>query len=237
MPFIITGPGVLASRVDHSVVSNVDWLPTVASLARVQVPRGQLLRGQDLSPILRGELRHQTQRQQPLYWRGGGGSPPCWNRSPPMAMREGDWKLLFAPRKISEPPSAPAAYRVELYNVSLGALESQGGSFLESANEAGSQPEVVERMMARMMAWHSQAPCPFGNRNNSREGVCTWLEIPFAGCARYPLPGKPVASCNGKPCPPAGHSGPCVCNAPPAADGLGSEAEVLYARQQALNVE
>ena len=136
MPFIITGPGVLASRVDHSVVSNVDWLPTVASLARVQVPRGQLLRGQDLSPILRGELRHQTQRQQPLYWRGGGGSPPCWNRSPPMAMREGDWKLLFAPRKISEPPSAPAAYRVELYNVSLGALESQGGSFLESANEA-----------------------------------------------------------------------------------------------------
>lgn len=110
LPFIITGPGIARGRVDHSLASSVDWLPTVASLAGAATPPGTTgLRGVDLSPILL--LRPQTTDSQltplqrpPLFWRGGGGSPPCWNRSPPFAMRDGDWKLLFAPGPASAPP-------------------------------------------------------------------------------------------------------------------------------------
>jgi hypothetical protein len=93
----------------------------------------------------------------------------------------------------------------------LAALAEQGGSYLESNNEAKYQPAVVKRMMATMMTWHEQTPCPFGHPNNSRVGTCTWMEIPFTGCNSYPLPGKPASSCEGKPCPAVGKSGPCVC--------------------------
>lgn len=215
--------------VDDSLTSNVDWLPTLASLAGVRVPREQArgLRGIDISPIwtarnITAGFRQQhtrPQRAQPLFWRGGGGAPPCLTRSPSLAIREGDWKLLFTPRRLSAPARAPAAYRVELYNVSLAALSEQGGSYLESSNEAKYQPAVVERMMAAMMEWHGQTPCPFGNSNNTREGTCTWMEIVFAGCDSYPLPGRPTRSCRGRVCPPVGVAGPCVC-APTEEDPL-----------------
>ena len=213
VPFIITGPGILRNHIDDTLSSNVDWLPTLASLAHIRVPHDHAfgLRGVDISPVLTGRQTH-LRRTQPLFWRGGGGPPPCWNRSPSLAVREGDWKLLFTPRRLSAPAHAPTAYRVELYNVSLAALAEQGGSHLESSNEAKYQPAVVERLMATMMAWHAETPCPFGNHNNSRKGTCTWMEIPFTGCDSYPLPGRAARSCRGRPCPPEGTAGPCTCS-------------------------
>ena len=162
-----------------------------------------------------------------MFWRtGNGASPPCWNRSPPVAMRDGDWKLLFAPGN-----QAYGASRVELYNVSAAALAEQGGSFLESVNEAKYQPRVVAAMMAAAMAWHGSTPCPFGNHNNSRQNSCKWQEIAWPGCESYPFPGKPTKSCRGKPCPAPGAAGPCVC--PPRA----LEAEPRYAAYLALHAE
>ena len=211
VPFIITGPNIACGRVDHSLASNVDWLPTLAALAGVAIPpltRG--LRGADLSPVLLQQRKPFS--RPPVFWRGGGGSPPCWNRSPPVAMRDGDWKLLFAPGRTS--PAVPT--RVELYNVSVQALAEQGGSYLESTNEAKYEPDVVATMMAAALAWHGSTPCPFGHHNNSRKGSCTWTEIAFPGCESYPFPGKPTRSCRGKPCPTPGTPGPCVC--PPQED-------------------
>jgi hypothetical protein len=216
VPFIISGPGVARGRVDHSLAHNVDWLPTLAALAGVSIEpdHKQGLRGVDLSPIL---LQDQLQSQNapsafhrpPVFWRGGGGGPPCWNRSPPLAMRDGDWKLLFAPSPAAEHPER--YWRVELYNVSVAALADQGGSYLESFNEAKYRPDVVEAMLAATMAWHNSAPCPFGHHNNSRVGSCTWSEIVYPGCESYPFPGMPTRSCRGMPCPKPGHPGPCEC--------------------------
>lgn len=237
-------------RVSHALASNVDWLPTAASLAGLTIPaeHQEGLRGIDISYTFKSsgssssrsanaedaeqehtQPLHVPPPRPPLYWRGGGGSPPCYDRSPSLAMRDGDWKLLFSPRRLNDPASSPANYRVELYNVSIAALvddgmdgrvDSSGGAFFEAVNEAKHQPEVVERMIATMMAWHSSTPCPFGNHNNSRQGVCTWIEIPFPGCKAFPFPGMPIKSCRGKPCPAAGTSGPCVC--PPKEEGSGS---------------
>ena len=211
VPFIISGPDIARGRVEHSLGSNVDWLPTLASLARLTIPPSTHgLRGVDLSPILRQQSQPGSRvafSRPPLFWRGGGGSPPCWNRSPPMAMRQGDWKLLFAPASASR--GAPA--RVELYNVSFAALRDQGGGYLESTNEAKYRPDVIAAMMATAMTWHNNTPCPFGNHNNNRKGSCTWQEIVFPGCESYPFPGEPTRSCRGRPCPRPGSTGPCVC--------------------------
>ena len=185
----------------------------MAALANIALPDSlqDQLRGVNLAGVLQGHVPSSAQRDRALLWRGGGGAPPCWNRSPPLAMRQGDWKLLFAPRPLSASPHTPGAFRVELYNVSVLALAENAGAFLEANNEAKYQPGVVERMMSHAMMWHNHTPCPFGHVNNSRRGVCTWLEIPFPGCEGYPFPGQPQRTCRGKPCPPAGHSGPCVC--------------------------
>eukprot|EP01046_Picozoa_sp_COSAG06_P033851 COSAG06_NODE_3492_length_5270_cov_2.545736_7_plen_216_part_00 len=209
----------------------MDFLPTLASLAKVRVPSSHThgLRGVDLSPILLLQQRVDEKAlseahsgefsRPPMFWRGGGGSPPCWNRSPPVAMRAGDWKLLFAPGHLGTTPEEKS--RVELYNVSAAALGEQGGSFLESTNEAKYQPMVVKSMMAAAMAWHENTPCPFGHHNNSRKGSCTWGEIAYPGCESYPFPGKPPKSCRGKPCPE-----PCVC--PPQDHGDVDQAYETY---------
>ena len=213
VPFIVTGPGVRRGAVEHSLASNVDWLPTVASLAGVAIgdhDRAQL-RGIDLSPVLLASAagaragRGAPAARPPLYWRGGGGAPPCWNRSPPMAVRDGEWKLLFAPLSVKAPIRTQAAFRVELYNISAPA------GYAEAQNLAEGRADVVQRMMADMMVWHNDTPCPFGNRNNSRVGPCQWVEIAWAGCDSFPFPGSPPRSCKGKPCPTPGFPGPCVC--------------------------
>ena len=82
----------------------------MAALSGTTIPAGTLLRGHDISSVWHGEDNHVTTRPKPLIWRGGGGPPPCWNRSPALAIRNGDWKLLFNPLHMD---------RIELYNVSV----------------------------------------------------------------------------------------------------------------------
>jgi hypothetical protein len=163
VPFIISGPGVARGRVDHSLAHNVDWLPTLAALAGVSIEpdHKQGLRGVDLSPIL---LQDQLQSQNapsafhrpPVFWRGGGGGPPCWNRSPPLAMRDGDWKLLFAGRQ------APRAL------LARGALQRERGCARRSG---GVVPRVLQR---------SQVPARRGGGNAcSRNGLAQQRAVPL----------------------------------------------------------
>ena len=55
-PFIVRWPGrVPAGRVnDKSVVTGVDFLPTMCSLAGIELPAGYETDGQDVGDILRG---------------------------------------------------------------------------------------------------------------------------------------------------------------------------------------
>ena len=259
-------------RVSHSLGSNVDWLPTAASLAGVTIPANHQegLRGIDISSTFKsvggssssdgntyddtiveqqkreGEqdkhyAQHQPAARPPLFWRGGGGSPPCYDRSPSLAMRHGDWKLLFSPRLLGDAPNSPENYRVELYNLSIAALgedgmnnniDESGGAFFETVNEAKYRPDVVNRMMNTMMAWHNNTPCPFGNHNNSRQKACKWVEYTYPGCKAYPFPGMAVKSCRGQPCPHTGTPGPCVC--PPIGEGTVGDSSEVDERLEAL---
>ena len=62
------------------------------------------------------------------------------NRSPILAIREGNWKLLMNPDRS----------RVELYDIPRDPMELN--------NQADRQPAVVKRMSQKALAWQKSLP-------------------------------------------------------------------------------
>jgi len=182
VPFIVSGPGIPKGRVDHSLISSVDWLPTVARLAGASIPAGTLLRGEDVSDIWRGERSDVTKRSKLLLWRGGPGPGPCWMLSPSLAARNGDWKLLINP-DYDAPASQQIKFpRVELYNMSIRNLGANG-AFFEAHNLAVDYPNVVAAMAADLLAWHKEI-------GPERPGMTvSQMSMRARGCDAYPFPG------------------------------------------------
>jgi N-acetylgalactosamine-6-sulfatase len=140
MPFIVSWPGkVPAGRIENdTIVSGVDLLPTVCRLTGVQPPAEYRPDGEDISDILLGATRA---RNKPLFWEwrfGIGGEP--FHRSPMLAMRDGNWKLLMNPDRT----------RIELYDVPHDPAEM--------SNLADKQPEVVKRMSGQLLTWQKTLP-------------------------------------------------------------------------------
>lgn len=140
VPFLARWPGrIRANRVDsQSVVSAVDFLPTFAKLAGQAHPNSASLDGEDMSDALLGKSK---QRTKPLMWQ--------WrfqvtgysvNRSPILAIREGEWKLLANPDRT----------RVELYDIP----KDPG----EMTNLADRNSDVVRRLFDRAIAWQKTLP-------------------------------------------------------------------------------
>lgn len=141
MPFIVRWKGhVPAGTVDEaSVISGVDLLPTLASLAGADIAEGTKLSGEDFSATLLTAKRHL--RNKPLLWEWRfEGVGPLLNRSPMLAIRDGDWKLLFN----------PDGSRIELYDIPRQPME------LHSQAEA--QPEVVTRLREIALSWQKTLP-------------------------------------------------------------------------------
>lgn len=93
-PCIAWWPGrIPAGRVDRtSVISGVDWLPTVCKLTGAPLPANIQLDGEDVSDILFGSPR---QRRKPLYWRHLFRVSGAEHHQPPeLAMRKGAWKFF-----------------------------------------------------------------------------------------------------------------------------------------------
>ena len=141
VPLIVRGPTVPAGRVDdRSVICGVDFLPTVCELAGWEIPAEvrEGIRGQSMAAAWRGE---ETPRSQPLFWewRFRIFNHP-WNRSPLLAVREGDWKLLLNPDQS----------RVELYDI----RQDPG----EQNNLADRHPEITARLAEKAITWQKTLP-------------------------------------------------------------------------------
>ena len=190
VPFIVSGPGVPKGRVDHSLLSSVDWMPTVASLAGAKIPAGTVLRGADQSDIWHGKASDVTTRAAgPLMWRGGGGPAPCWNLSPSLATRNGDWKLLLNP-DYDAPPTQKQRYpRVELYNMSVRQMgtDAMNGAFFEGQNHAAAHADVVAAMAAPLLAWHRQVGPKHPGETDQQQSKSG------RGCEAWPFPGMATA--------------------------------------------
>lgn len=139
-PFIVRFPGrVPAGKIDTtSVVAGVDFMPTVCKLAGVPFPTGHKSDGEDVSDILFGQTRP---RAAPLMWEWRFNiAGHVWNRSPQLAIREGDWKLLMNPDRS----------RVELYDIPRDPMQV--------GNVAAAQPDVVARLSEKVLAWRKELP-------------------------------------------------------------------------------
>ncbi len=136
---IVRWPGhVPAGRVDDtSVLTGVDFLPTVCHLAGI-TPPDISLDGEDVSDVLLGKSR--TGRK-PIHWewRGGVAGDPAY-RPPGLAVRDGKWKLLINPDGTG----------VELYDIPADPAENR--------NLAAEQPEVVRQLSERLLAWKRTLP-------------------------------------------------------------------------------
>jgi len=140
VPFIVRWPrGVPAGKVNaESVVSAVDFLPTICQLTGAPLPENAALDGEDRSPVLRGE---HVARTRPLMWdwRFRVIGHPI-NISPRLAIRDGNWKLLLNPDRS----------RVELYDIVNNPMEVD--------NLADRHPEIVSRLAEQVLAWHATLP-------------------------------------------------------------------------------
>eukprot|EP01060_Flectonema_neradi_P013995 TRINITY_DN20709_c0_g1_i1.p1 TRINITY_DN20709_c0_g1~~TRINITY_DN20709_c0_g1_i1.p1 ORF type:complete len:531 (+),score=90.16 TRINITY_DN20709_c0_g1_i1:67-1593(+) len=170
VPFIARWPGkVPANRVDHSLIGAVDWLPTILKIANV--PLSEERRGYDISDILFGTKNNVLKREKPLMWRGGGGPPPCWNRSPGLSIRQDDIKILIN----------PDGTRLEVYNMSIYNL-GVNGAFFEAQNIASEVPSsYIASQTKTVFDWHHSI--------GPEEPGATDKSMSRFGCTGYKFPG------------------------------------------------
>lgn len=138
MPLIVSLPGQIPeAMVDHqTVLGGIDFLPTLAALAGTEAPSP--VDGQDMSQAWWGKA---TDREAPLFWRWHWKMPPQpYHRSPILATRSGEWKLLMN----------PDSSRVELYNVSTDPGELD--------NVATEHPQRTAEMQTDLLKWNKQLP-------------------------------------------------------------------------------
>lgn len=140
---------------DQTVVSAIDMMPTLAALADVPMVDDPEISGLDMSRAFLGEPI--PERDGPLFWEYRFGN---WGRdiqkSPRLAIRDGDWKLLMN----------PDGDRKELYNLARTPNETENVALYEL--------DVLERLENRLMKWynekvpdHGKAP-PFAGRMHWR---------------------------------------------------------------------
>lgn len=146
VPAIAWGPGLVRPGVtnDQTVVAAVDLLPSLAALAGATLPAGPAPDGEDLAAALLGTAS--PKRSGPLFWEYGRNDTsfdypkPAGDRSPNVAVRDGDWKLLV---------DADGS-RVELYDLAADPEEAK--------NLAGEQPEVAGRLAESALRWRRSLP-------------------------------------------------------------------------------
>lgn len=138
MPFIARWPGhIPAGTTDgRSTVAAIDLQPTLAALAGIPVPTGKRYDGEDRSGVLLGRP---GERKAPVFWEYGvfGSIQPGKkeHRSPSLAMRDGEWKLLCN----------PDGSRLRLHHL--------GRDPGEGENLADLEPDRAATMKARLLAW------------------------------------------------------------------------------------
>lgn len=137
-PFIVRWPATspAGTKDDSTVISAVDLLPTLCAAAGVALPDGYRPDGENMLPALEGKP---VTRAKPIFWewKGTDVEPDWWPR---LAVRDGDWKLLWSPE----------AERAELYNLVNDVQETQ--------DLADEEPDRVARMKQMLVAWRSSLP-------------------------------------------------------------------------------
>lgn len=143
LPFIAWGPRVVPTGVTNeaTVLAAVDLFPTLCKLCGAELPLGYSSDGEDLSPALASQM---PRRSKPLFWEYGRNAtafayPSGVDRSPNLAVLEGDWKLLVNADGTG----------AELYDLSVDPNESKNLADDELATARRLMKLAVERRATR----------------------------------------------------------------------------------------
>jgi arylsulfatase A-like enzyme len=147
LPLIAWWPGATpAGRVNERTVMNaVDLLPTFCKLAGAPVSPDITTKfdGEDLSAAFTGA---EPKRSRPQFWEYGRNNDSfkypaaTGHRSPNVAVREGDWKLLV---------NADGS-DAQLFDL--------GTDIFETRNVAEANPQISARLKQQALAWRKELP-------------------------------------------------------------------------------
>ena len=140
-PFIVRWPGVVKPGSTCGVpVSSVDFYPTFLDIAGAKRPKGAVLDGESIIPLLK---QTGTVARDAIYWH----YPVYHHSTPAGAIRSGDWKLI----EFFDDG------RLELYNL----REDIG----ETNNLAAAQPERAKQLREKLAQWRKSvdAAMPVAN--------------------------------------------------------------------------
>lgn len=144
LPFIAWGPGIVPAGAtnDTTVLAAVDLFPSLCRLSGAQLPAGYEGDGEDMSPALLGKSPRRT---RPLFWEYGRNDrsfsyPRGEDRSPNLAVLDGDWKLL-----VNDDGRGP-----EMYNVADDPKETR--------NRVNDEPVVAGRLREAVLKWRKSLP-------------------------------------------------------------------------------
>lgn len=137
VPWILRWPGhVPAGRVDEqSVISGIDYLPTLCALVGVKIDADDF-DGENTLDAWLGKGVHV--RTKPLLWKASSPGSQA-------VIRDGKWKLFHPIRKNSG--------NFELYDIDADPTESK--------NLAEAQPQVVEQLTQQLESWVNTLPTEY----------------------------------------------------------------------------
>ncbi len=144
VPFIARWPDHIPAGIvnDETVFAGVDVLPSLAAIAGVRLPADYKPAGIDVSRRWMGKP---AARSAPLFWEYGRNDtsfkyPAAADRSPRLAMRDGNWKLL-----VNHDGS-----QLELYDLAVDPRETK--------NLAAQQVAIAEKLRDQTLAWQRSLP-------------------------------------------------------------------------------
>ncbi len=144
VPFAIRWEGKLpANKVVTFPIIQLDVLPTALAAAHINVPPGWKLDGVNLLPYLTGA--NAGTPHDVLFWRLG----------EQMAIRKGDWKLVYAP----DGPLRDVDHNVPR-DLSAAQLFNLASDISESKNVAAAHPDKVKELTALWRKWNAQLARP-----------------------------------------------------------------------------
>ena len=147
VPLIIKWPGVVKPGViSAEPVTSVDYLPTIAEVTGLDLPKGRAIDGISLAKHLSSQGKQSIEREA-IYWHF-----PHYrhNPGPYSIIREGPWKLI----KFYEGP-------MELFN-----LKDDLG---ETKNLASVMPEKVKELNSRLLAHLKSIGAKMPKLNSARQ--------------------------------------------------------------------
>ncbi|RPD41673.1 N-acetylgalactosamine-6-sulfatase [Chitinophaga barathri] len=144
MPFIISWPGhIPAGSIDSSsAVSALDMIPSLARLGSISLPKDYPGDGIDRSKVLLGKP---AKRNKVIYWEYGRNNiafayPKGNNKSPNLAVRSGDWKLLMNSDSTD----------IQLYNIKKDPSETN--------DIKDREPAIARNLKDQLLQWWGSLP-------------------------------------------------------------------------------